>query len=660
MNQITKDDTQSMTTDIVKTNIEHLKRLFPDVFTEDRIDFEALQSILGEYVEKSDERYSFNWKGKSNARRIAQTPTTATLRPAKQESKNWDTTKNLYIEGDNFEVLRLLQKSYHNKIDVIYVDPPYNTGKDLLYKNDFSENLTNYLEFTKQVNDEGRLLSTNSESSGRYHSDWLSMIYSRLLLARNLLNEKGIICITIDDYELPRLWLVMNEVFGEENHLGTIVIRNNPAGRSTTKGVSITHEYALFYGKTNESQVCRLPRNQKQLDRYKESDEIGSFEWVNFRKPGSLREESPKMFYPIIVEDDNIRVPQIKWSDTEQRWDILESIENKTIIYPIDDEGKERRWRWAIDRFNSEIHDLKPQVVKDKVHIYMKGRMTNDGVLPMTWWDKKEYSSTAYGTNYLKEIFGELQIFSYPKSVYAVKDSLQVMSDKKSAIVLDFFSGSATTAEAVMQLNATDGGDRRFVMVQLPETTDKNKLGFNTICDIGRERIRRAGDKIVKELKEKQLTQKLLSDEVQVNPDDLDIGFKVFKLDTSNIKTWDSSTENIEQTLLDSVSNIKAERSQEDVLYEVLLKYGLDLTLPIEKFEKNGKKLYSVGFGALIVCLDDNIDISVAEKIVEIKESKKPETMNVIFKDNGFKDDVVKTNTIQLLTKHGVESIRSI
>jgi adenine-specific DNA-methyltransferase len=292
-------------------------------------------------------------------------------------------------------------------------------------------------------------------------------------MARNLLKENGVICVTIDDYEISRLLILMEEIFNEFNHLGTVPIRNNPAGRSTTKGISITHEYAIFFGKTEKSRVGRLERNQKQIDRYKEEDSKGKFEWVNFRKPGSMRSESPKMFYPIFISKDKIRLPKIEWNDTKEEW-ILKEKPNKDefVIYPIDDDGKERRWRWGIERFENEKEELSPRFLKNKPHAYVKGRINDEGVLPMTWWDKKEYSSTAYGTNLLKDIFAELQIFSYPKSLYAVMDSILVMSESKEAVVLDFFAGSGTTGHAVLELNKQDGGNRKFILC----TNNENKI----------------------------------------------------------------------------------------------------------------------------------------------------------------------------------------
>jgi adenine-specific DNA-methyltransferase len=402
---------------------------------------------------KDRKRFGLVWEDKPEEIVLAcdtQVPVLKEVKNRKLVSDNESPT-NLLIEGDNYHSLSVLNYTHSDSIDVIYIDPPYNTGStDWRYNNDY----------------------VDKEDSFR-HSKWISFMDKRLRMARNLLKENGIICVTIDDYEIPRLLMLMEEIFNEFNHLGTIPIRNNPAGRSTTKGVSITHEYAIFFGKTEKARVGRLERNQKQIDRYKEEDNKGKFEWVNFRKPGSMRSESPKMFYPIFISENTVRLPKIEWSDEGEEWLIKEKLKKgESVIYPIDDDGKERRWRWGIERFSNEIEELSPKFVKNKFHVYVKGRINDDGVLPMTWWDKKEYSSTAYGTNLLKDMFAELQIFSYPKSLYAVMDSISVMSENKNATILDFFAGSGTTGHAVLELNKQDGGNRKFILC----TNNENKI----------------------------------------------------------------------------------------------------------------------------------------------------------------------------------------
>lgn len=661
MNKITKNDPQAQTQDIVNENISKLRELFPEVFTEKKIDFETLESLLGDYIEKDDERYNFTWKGKAEARRIAQTPSTATLRPAKEESKNWDSTENLYIEGDNLEVLKLLQKSYHKKVKMIYIDPPYNTGKDFVYKDNYKDNLKNYMELTGQVDEEGNKISTNSDSSGRYHSNWLNMMYPRLKLARNLLKDDGVIFISIDDNEVHNLRKVCDEVFGEENFIADINVVNNLKGRNDKKYIATANERLLFYVKTYEFEESGFEMTDKMMNEYNLTDKEGKYRYLGLRKRGGAdtRIMRPNMYFPIYVDPTTNKVS-------------LESKDNYTIeVLPKKSDGTDGCWRWGKDTVRLRINNLVGITLKnnsDEYRINEKDYLKSDGEIKR-FKPKSVLSGANYSTDGATKLFRTLlpeAEFNNPKSVFLLQDLVQYSTLKKNCIVLDFFSGSATTAHAVMQLNAEDQGNRKFIMVQLPEPTDEKseayKAGYKNICEIGKERIRRAGDKIIKELKEKQDSdqQKLLGEKKSVNTDDLDIGFKVFKLDSSNIKTWDATADNIEQKLLDSVHNIKSERSEDDVLFEILLKYGLDLTLPIEEIQVNGKKIYSVGYGSLVVCLDDEIDMEVAKRIVAIKDDKKPETMNVIFKDTGFKDDVAKTNVVQYLEKYEVNSIRSI
>lgn len=351
---------------------------------------------------------------------------------------------NILIEGDNYHALSVLNYTHKEKIDVIYIDPPYNTGaKDWKYNNDY----------------------VDAEDPYR-HTKWLSLMAHRLKIAKNLLTKNGIICVTIDDYEMPRVWMLLEEIFGESNHLGTIVIRNNPSGRSTEKGFSIAHEYALFFSRSKDVKIGRLKRNEAQKARYKEIDHISPFEWVNFRKHGATRKESPQMFYPIYITDKTIRIPKMNWDKEQKEWvDVEPPNKDEIVLYPVDENGFERRWKWAIARTTKEIGEMK--IDKDKygkLAIYIKSRMNTDGMLPVTWWDKKEYSATAYGTNLLKTIFSDLQAFSYPKSIYAVMDCLRVMSGNKNCTVLDFFAGSGTTGHAVMELNRIDNGNRRFIL----------------------------------------------------------------------------------------------------------------------------------------------------------------------------------------------------
>lgn len=384
---------------------------------------------------------------------------------------------HILIEGDNLHSLTALTFTHENKIDAIYLDPPYNTGaKDWRYNNDY----------------------VDSEDQFK-HSKWISMMHKRLKITKKLLKDDGVICVTIDDYEVPRLTLIMEEIFGESNHLGTIVIRNNPSGRSTTKGVSITHEYALIFGKTELSSVGRLPRNEKQRGRYKFKDDISPFEWVNFRKHGGTKKESPSMFYPIFIRNDSFRIPNLNWNDELREYVLLEKPDKgETIIYPIDGNGKERRWKWGLDRIKENLSEFCVKEDKNgKPALYLKARMNMKGVLPMTWWEDKKYSATSYGTNLVKEIFsGDLQVFSYPKSLYAVIDTLRVLSSNKNALILDVFAGSGTTLHAVMDLNNEDQGNRTCILATNNEnniaeevTYERNKRVINGYKNAKGEKI---------------------------------------------------------------------------------------------------------------------------------------------------------------------------
>ena len=363
---------------------------------------------------------------------------------SKEIMTNPDKPVNLLIEGDNYHALSVLNYTHAKKIDVIYIDPPYNTGaKDWKYNNDY----------------------VDSEDSYR-HTKWMSLMGKRLKLARNLLKDSGIICVTIDDYEVARLTLLMEEIFGENNHLGTVVIKNNPSGRSTAKGFSVAHEYALFFSKSPKASIGRLERNENQIARYNEKDDLGPFEWVNFRKHGATRKESPAMFYPIYLTKRSIRIPKVNWDEKKKEWLVFEKPkDNEVVSYPVDENGFERRWKWSIERTREEIGEMK--VGDDRtgnLAVYIKSRLNKQGMLPLTWWDNKQYSATSYGTNLIKDIFSKLQAFSYPKSLWAVRDCLKVMSANENVTILDFFAGSGTTGHAVLEMNKEDGGNRQFIL----------------------------------------------------------------------------------------------------------------------------------------------------------------------------------------------------
>jgi adenine-specific DNA-methyltransferase len=636
------------TPDIAEENIKKLITIFPEVVTEGKVDFEKLKQILGEYVEESNERYNFTWNGKGRALRLSQTPSLGTLRPCKEESKDWDTTQNLYIEGDNLEVLKLLQKSYYSKVKMIYIDPPYNTGKDFVYKDDFHDGLENYKRITGQVDGNGKAISTNTETSGRYHTDWLNMMYPRLRLARNLLRDDGVIFISIDDNEVDNLRKIGDEVFGALNFIGQTVRVSSPT-QNISKYISIMHDYTLIWCKDKnanngdwkvkknnadefESRAKKLlARNLARteieaelrelvkyprfydFDHYTQCDSKGVFQLVSM---GGVEKgnTSTQLIHPLTHKP--CTMPQGGWRYKE---DVLQQlVANDEIYY-----GKDESY---IPRRKLYLHDYLYQIPK--------------GI---------NFFDTQTDIRFLKE--NKLP-FDFPKPKDYIKYFVEMIGCTDDDIILDFFSGSSTTAHAVMQLNAEDGGNRKFIMVQLPEPTDEKseayKAGYKNICEIGKERIRRAGERIKEENKDKE------------NIENLDIGFKVFKLDTSNIRKWQPDYDNLEQSLLDYVDNFVYGRTELDVVYEIMLKYGLDLTYPVDEFTIAQKKVYSIGFGMLMICLDDEITTEVARGILAKIKELSPESSRVVFKDNGFKSDSNKTNIKEILKSGGIEEFITI
>lgn len=646
------------TMDIVAENIGKLKELFPEAFTEDgsdygttkdtkstKINFEVLKELLGEYVTDKDERYSFTWNGKSKARMIAQTSSTGTLRPCKEESVDWDTTKNIFIEGDNLEVLKLLQKSYHKKVKMIYIDPPYNTGKDFVYKDNFKDNIKNYKEITSQVDGEGRNLSNNPETSGRYHTDWLNMMYPRLKLARNLLKDDGVIFISIDDNEVSNLRKICDEIFGEENFSGEFIWKKKQGGGNDSNVLVIEHEYIISYSKNIMGFMFGLDKKY-ELDSnlYPFNDENGEYGLVTLDK-SSIR-FSDSLVFEITDHEGNIYTPRIV-------------------------KGKQSCWRWG----KKKVEEDYDQLVFKNGKVYTK-YYRPEGITPKSLLVDTIYGRTETGNDDIKSLFENNKPFSYPKPLSLITHLITIGTETED-IILDFFAGSATSAHALMQQNAEDNGNRKFIMVQLPEPCDKKseafKAGYKTIAEISKERIRRAAAKIREELttKDTKSTKKEEGDLFAEGENFRDVrafrgsklpdlGFKVFKLDSTNIKPWEVDFDLTERTLEDFISNIKTDRREEDVLYEVLLKYGLDLTLPITEHNIAGQKVFDIGIGALIICLSDAISLEVVEGIAKLKDELNPEIMRVVFKDSGFKDDVVKTNAVQILRQAGIVDVRSL
>ena len=618
MIQITLDGKSE---DIVSDNIEKLKEIFPEIVTEDKIDFDKLKLILGENVETDRERYNFTWPGKTQAIKESQKQSTGTLRPCKEESKNWDTTQNLYIEGDNLEVLKLLQKTYYKKIKMIYIDPPYNTGNDFIYNDDYSDNLEHYLEISGQsVNsskkNSGITLSSNLETNGRYHSYWLNMMYPRLKLARNLLTEDGVIVISIDDNEVENLKKICNEIFSEENFVGDIIRKTKSSTNDIKTGLNIQHENTLIYAKSIN--LVNLKGRNKQFDNYKNPDNDPNGPWT------SSDPTVPRSGYDFEIEN-----PFTK----------------KIDIPPIG-----RCWQFSKEKFNEYLKNGKVKFKKeysDNQRGFIFKRYLNELRGTRNKVNSLEFSTNEYmnqkGTKDLISLF-DSKIFNHPKPNNFLSTLIYYILD--DGIILDFFSGSGVTAEGCLLNNSMNNENNKFIMVQIPEETSEKseayKAGYKNICEIGKERIRRAGDKILKESDNK----------------DLDIGFKVFKLDSSNLQKWDPDYNNITESLDNYVDNIKTDRTEEDLLYEIMLKYGIDLTLPIQKENAENHTIYSVGYGALLICLDDNITKDITKPIIDL--SKDSVSTRVVFKDNGFKSDSDKTNIKETLKVNNIEEFITI
>ncbi|GAA4724055.1 site-specific DNA-methyltransferase [Brevibacillus fulvus] len=613
--------------DLTRVNIYKIAELFPNVITEARdehgkiklaVDFDLLKQELSDVlVEGEKERYQLTWPGKKQAILNANTPIDKTLRPVKEDSVDWDNTQNLYIEGDNLEVLKLLQESYLNKIKCIYIDPPYNTGKDFVYKDDFRESAEEYLEETGQIDEQGNRLFQNTESNGRFHSDWLTMMYSRLKIARQLLKEDGVIFISIDDNEIDNIKKLCDEVFGASNFVGIFVWkRRTGANDSKRFFVSNDQEYIISYAKTEAFVFNGII---KSTENYQNPDNDPRGPWARDNLTcNKTASERPNLFYPITDPNTGITYqcnPNRVWVYEKARMERL--IMEGKVLFPPSGNGTP-----MYKRHLSELRSNKKPL--------------STWILPSNLSDGEDNNSTLiFPLNFVatKELRDLLdgQYFDYPKSVQMLYGILnQAVEDKSDDIVLDFFSGSATTAHAVMQLNADDGGNRKFIMVQLPEPTSENseayKAGYKNICEIGKERIRRAAKKIKEE-----------------TGADIDYGFRVFRVDSSNMKDVYYTPDKLKQgELFDLASNIKEDRTGEDLLIQVMLELGLELSLPMETKQLEGKTVHYVAGNSLIACFDDNVPESV------IKQIAAEHPLRVVFRDSSFEDDSARINVEEL------------
>ena len=625
---------------IFNENIEILKELFPEIVSEDKIDFDKFKTIFGAEIDDSTERYAFTWPGKIQAIKESQKQSTGTLRPCKEESKNWDATQNLYIEGDNLEVLKLLQKGYYNKIKAIYIDPPYNTGKDFIYPDNYRDNLENYLKISGQISNLGEReresngikLSTNTETMGRYHSNWLNMMYPRLKLARNLLKDDGVIFISIDDNEVENLKKICNEIFGEENFIGQFNWYKSETPPNLSRKIKKNIEYILVYEK--------IINNNKYegVQKFSKSDN-GLLNQTNSVKTLTF----PKNI--VQTKLNNQIIKKGKYGTENYEIILEEDTEIKNNIF-IKEVKLTSKFKWSQNKLIEEINNGTIISIKTKTLSPSYEKSSYDPEVPKNFIDKQvNVDTTENAGKYLKKLFDGNKIFDYPKPVSLIRYLFNFFPSEKPEIFLDFFSGSASTSEAVMENNFKKNKNDNFILVQIPEKTDDNseayKLGYKNICEIGKERIRRAGDKIIQESGNKNL----------------DIGFKVFELDSSNLEKWDPDYDDLEQTLLVSQDNIKPDRTQEDLIYEIMLKYGIDLTLPIEEYNVGENKIYSIGFGALLICLDNKITKDIIDSIIELASD---DVSRVVFKDNGFASDADKTNIKETLRTHNIDEFITI
>lgn len=614
MEKIVGTSPEAKSLDITSQNIEQLRQLFPDVFSEGKIDFKALKAVLGAEIDDSEERYNFTWNGKTKSRQLAQMPSTGTLRPCISESVNWEQAGNLYIEGDNLEVLKTLQKSYHKRVDMIFIDPPYNTGRDFVYSDNYKDNIKNYLFLSDLVDGKGNLKSTNSDSSGRYHTNWLNMMYPRLILAKKLLSNEGVIFISIDDNEVTNLKKICDEIFGEINFVTTVSWQKKVSPANDAKWFSSDHDHILVYAKNKSDwRPTRLEMNDRQKGYYTNPDNDPRGDWNSATYTcNKNKDERPNLYYPLINPNTGKEV----WPKETAVWAYSKAVAQEhasnNLIY------------WGKDG-NSNSPRLKKFLTDTK------------GVVPRTVWLYNDVGHTQEATKDLTLDLPDCP-FDTPKPIRLIKHMINIGAAKKDSLILDFFGGASSTACAVLDKNLDDNGSRKYILVQIPEPISNKK--YNTISNIGKQRIKAF-------MKRKSINT-------------LSAGFKLFKLDETNIRPWDADFDSLEQVLQQATKSIKDGRSSEDILYEIFLKYGYELTTPVETETVNGKTVFVVGAGALIVCLDDDITTETVEGIAKLKAELDPETTQAVFKDEGFADDRVKTNAIQILKQAGIEDVKSI
>jgi adenine-specific DNA-methyltransferase len=634
MKRLTPDSPELKSADLVAENIARLKELFPEAFAnEGKIDFHVLRQLLGDRVDDDEERYGLNWHGKRAARQLALTPSTGTLRPCPEESVNWDTTQNIFIEGDNLEVLKLLQKSYAGKVKLIYIDPPYNTGKDFVYPDNFQDSIKNYLRITGQI-EGGQRITSNTEASGRFHTDWLNMMYPRLKLARALMREDGLIFISVDAGELCNVALLMNDIFGEDNLVGQLIWKKSYGGGAKTKHVVILHDYVLCYSRDKEHLPrIELPPDPAARRYYKHRDSK-----FDTRGPYRLQplatnsnDERPNLRYAIPWEGEEI------WPEKQWQWEktrAMAALENDELVF------SQQGGQWSVNY---------KQYLRDESGV-------ERGAKPFSIL---EGPYTQVGTGEIAELLGDPKVFSFPKPVGLLSALVRYCHPADEFLCVDFFAGSGTTGQALMEENAATSGKRRFLLVQLPEPLDgtategkaasrfceQNGVAAN-IAEITKERIRRAA----KEIHSRH----------PALPTDL--GFRVFKLDSSSVRPWEASKETLAEALTAAVDHVKPDRTEDDLLYDIILKHGLDLCAAIDEKQIGRHKVRSVGGGAVFTCFGSRITAADVEELAdgigkwrEELAPANPELSRVVFRDSAFETDVAKTNLALILKERGFD-----
>ena len=649
MNKIVAGHAETRSVDVIAKNLEYLNALFPEAFTEGKVNFDVLKQLFGDAVDESSEKYGLNWHGKRQARRLALTPSAGTLRPCPEESFDWNTTQNLIIEGDNLEVLKLLQKSYAGKVKLIYIDPPYNTGKDFVYSDDYRDTIRNYLELTGQINDENLKVSSNTDASGRFHTDWLNMMYPRLMLARNLLNAEGVLLISIDDTEVHNLREICDEIFGGENFCGAFIWEKKKKPSFLDRNMGSVTDYVIAYAKNRQVSPPFVAGTVEDGKKYPFNNAGNPLSDIRFPS-GSVRFSCGDQ----LINAQNMTEGNIK----------TELLDDVKIVDGVNDNEFRLRGEWRYSQSKvDELIAANAEIVISKVpfrpnYVNRSGEMKKTSNLLS--YRVNGVPTNEDATEEMRMLFG-MDIMSYPKPTGLLKYLIRAISSGDD-IVMDFFAGSGTTGAGVLLQNIEDGFERRYILVQLPELLDAHNKDQQTalrfcdsvkkprnISELTKERLRRTVESIQK------------ADQIFTG----NLGFRVFKLDSTNIREWEPKLDDLETTLQLSVDSLKSDRSDMDILFELLLKLGLDLCTRIEARVIGGKMVYSIGGGVLMSCLAETITAFDVEElgsgIVEWhKALASANEVICVFRDSAFVNDVAKTNLTAILNQQGISRVRSL